>query len=119
MKIGDKEIRQIVVTKDEEIIAIISDNELVEKDGTNVILQQKPKKKISELDRITEKNMSVKEAAQRMGKSEQFVRIGLQRGLIPFGFAVKCSGKYSYHISPKLFEEYLGNEGSAENEKGN
>ena len=31
------------------------------------------------------KKISVKEAARCMGKSDQFVRIGLQRGLLPFG----------------------------------
>lgn len=28
--------------------------------------------------------MTVKEAAKLLGKSEQFVRIGLQRGILPF-----------------------------------
>jgi len=50
----------------------------------------------------------IKEAAKIMGKSQQFVRIGLQRGLLPFGVAVKMSSTYSYYISPKLFNEYVG-----------
>ncbi|WP_133016261.1 hypothetical protein [Clostridium cuniculi] len=54
------------------------------------------------------KSISVKEAAKIMGKSEQFVRIGLQRGLLPFGHAIKMSSIYTYYISPKLFEEYVG-----------
>ena len=54
------------------------------------------------------KSISVKEAAKIMGKSEQFVRIGLQRGLLPFGQAIKMSSIYTYYISPKLFEEYVG-----------
>lgn len=54
------------------------------------------------------KQISVKEAAKIMGKSEQFVRIGLQRGLLPFGNAIKMSSIYTYYISPKLFEEYVG-----------
>ena len=53
-------------------------------------------------------NISVLEAAKLMGKSEMFVRIGLQRGSLPIGNAVKTSSKYSYYISPKLFEEYTG-----------
>ena len=40
--------------------------------------------------------------------SEQFIRLGLQRGILPFGSAVKTSSKYSHYISPKLFEEYTG-----------
>ncbi|MCI8346585.1 MAG: hypothetical protein HFJ12_01375 [Bacilli bacterium] len=54
-------------------------------------------------------NITVKEAARLMGKTEQFVRIGLQRNLLPIGTAIKNpGGKYSYNISPKLFEEYTG-----------
>ena len=54
-------------------------------------------------------NISIKNAALLMGKSQQFIRVGLQRGLLPFGHAVRISGmKYSYHISPKLFYEYIG-----------
>jgi len=54
-------------------------------------------------------NISIKEAARILGKSEQFIRIGLQKGILPFGTAVKTSSIYSYHISPKLFYEYIGN----------
>ena len=54
------------------------------------------------------KNMSVAEAAKEMQKSYHFVRIGLQRGLLPFGFALKTNSKWSYHISRKKFEEYMG-----------
>jgi hypothetical protein len=53
-------------------------------------------------------NISVKEAAGIMGKSQQFVRVGLQRGLLPFGTAVKLSSIWTYYISPKLFYEYVG-----------
>lgn len=55
------------------------------------------------------KKMRVEDAAKRLGKSEQFVRVSLQRGTAPFGFAVQmASGKWCYHISPKKFEEYMG-----------
>lgn len=57
---------------------------------------------------MIKRNISVKEAAKLMGKSEMFVRIGLQRGLLPIGTAVKMSSKYTYYISPKLLEEYIG-----------
>lgn len=53
-------------------------------------------------------NISVREAAKILGKSEQFVRIGLRRGLLPIGTAVKMSSIWTYHISPKLLEEYSG-----------
>jgi len=60
-------------------------------------------------DGCTLKNVTVEHAAKLLGKSKQFVRVSLQRGVAPFGFAVKMSGdKYSYHISPKKFYEYAG-----------
>ena len=53
--------------------------------------------------------MSVAEAAKMMDKSQQFVRIGLQRNRLPFGTAVQNdSGRWSYHISPNKFFEYMG-----------
>ena len=39
-------------------------------------------------------------AAAIMGCSGQFVRIGLQRGILDIGEAVKMSTKYTYNISP-------------------
>lgn len=53
-------------------------------------------------------NISVKKAAEILGKSQQFIRIGLQRQLLPIGTAVKMSSQWTYHISPKLLEEYVG-----------
>jgi hypothetical protein len=58
--------------------------------------------------KMMEKNISVKKAAEIMGKSQQFVRVGLQRGLFPFGTAVKMSSIWTYYISPKQFYEYVG-----------
>ena len=53
-------------------------------------------------------SMTVKKAAKMMGKSEQFIRIGLRNQRFPFGTAVKTSSHWAYHISPQLFYEYLG-----------
>lgn len=54
--------------------------------------------------------MTVKEVAERLGKSPQFVRICLQRGLFPFGTATKMpnSNQWTYVIFKKKFEEYVG-----------
>ncbi len=52
--------------------------------------------------------ISVKEAAEILGVSQQFVRIGLQRGQLPIGTAIKMSSRWTYHISPKLLQEYVG-----------
>lgn len=57
------------------------------------------------------KKIGVKEAARCMGKSDQFIRIGLQRGLLPFGNAVPGTGNnWNYYINPAKFREYIGAE---------
>lgn len=58
---------------------------------------------------MAKNNLTVKEAAELMGVSQQFVRVGLQQNLLPFGFAVKISGgRYTYNIPTALFEKYTG-----------
>ncbi|MGN0517455.1 MAG: helix-turn-helix domain-containing protein [Acutalibacteraceae bacterium] len=58
---------------------------------------------------IEVKNISVAQAADLMGVSQQYIRIGLQRGRLPFGTAVQISNKkWTYHISPAKFAEYTG-----------
>ena len=52
--------------------------------------------------------MKVAECAKLLDKSPQFVRMGLQLGILPFGYAVKMSSKWSYHISEAKVYEYLG-----------
>lgn len=54
--------------------------------------------------------LGVNEVAKKLGKSPQFVRIGLQRGILPFGSAVKMSTKYTYVIYPEKLKEYVGEE---------
>jgi hypothetical protein len=54
-------------------------------------------------------HIPVEEAAKLMKKSPQFIRIGLQRGLLPFGFAVPISKKrWSYYVIRSKFYEALG-----------
>lgn len=44
-----------------------------------------------------------------MGKSQDFIRIGLQRNILPFGYAVKTGKeRYSYFISREKFTETTG-----------
>ena len=52
--------------------------------------------------------MRVKECAALLGKSEMFVRCGLRKGVLPFGYAVKMSSRWTYHISAAKVHEYLG-----------
>lgn len=52
--------------------------------------------------------MKVNEAAKILGKSPQFVRIGLQRGVLPIGTAVKMSSRWTYYISEEQLKKYVG-----------
>ena len=53
------------------------------------------------------KKVSIKEAAKLMGVSQQFVRIGLQQGIFPFGAAVKMSSRYTYYINEEKLLAYI------------
>lgn len=52
--------------------------------------------------------MSISETAKLMNVSEQFIRIGLQKGIFPWGYALKMSSKWTYFISSVKFTEYTG-----------
>lgn len=54
--------------------------------------------------------MKVSECARLLNKSPQFVRMGLQLGILPFGYAIKMSSRWTYHISEKKVYEYIGEE---------
>lgn len=48
-------------------------------------------------------------AGKLMGKTPQYVRLGLQQGRLPFGDAVqKENGRWSYNIYPTKLFNYLG-----------
>ena len=52
--------------------------------------------------------LSVSKVAKLMNVSEQFIRVGLQKGQLPFGYAVKTSSKWTYYVSPTKFTETTG-----------
>lgn len=53
--------------------------------------------------------ITIREAAKITGKSEQFLRVGLQLGKLPFGTAINMTGKrWTYIIYPEKFKEYIG-----------
>lgn len=62
--------------------------------------------------------ITVKDAARLMGVSPQFVRIGMQRGLLPIGTAVKLSSVWTYYISEAKLKEYTGAATPANRKKG-
>lgn len=56
-----------------------------------------------------ENSITIAEASELMGVSKQFVRVGLQKGIFPFGYAVQVSSdRYTYFISRQKFSEYTG-----------
>jgi hypothetical protein len=58
---------------------------------------------------MNSETLTVQETAKLMGKSQDFVRIGLQRNLLPFGYAVKTGKqRFSYFISKQKFTEATG-----------
>lgn len=52
--------------------------------------------------------ISVEQAAKLLGASPQFIRIGLQQGMLDFGMAVKMSRNWTYVITKQKFEEKTG-----------
>lgn len=54
------------------------------------------------------KSIPIQVVAEILGKSPQYVRIGLQMQRLPIGSAVKMSTEWSYHISYELLKNYIG-----------
>lgn len=62
---------------------------------------------------MTEKTdrLTCEQAASIMGVKPQFIRIGLQQGRFPFGWAVQTgekNGTWSYWIGREIFERTTG-----------
>ncbi len=60
--------------------------------------------------KFTGRNVPITEIAHATGKNPQFIRIGLQRGILNFGFALKNEGstEYTYFCPDKLVWEATG-----------
>ena len=60
---------------------------------------------------MSEARIMVEEAAKLMGVSPQFIRVGLQKGVFPWGYAVRITGKrYTYFINRVEFMKMLKGE---------
>lgn len=59
---------------------------------------------------FTGRNVPIGEIAKASGKEPQFIRIGLQKGILKFGFAMRKdnSSEYNYYCPDKLVWEQLG-----------
>ena len=51
--------------------------------------------------------LTVNDVAARLGCSPQTVRLGLQRGEVPFGSAIKKSSKYTYIIYADKLKDFI------------
>lgn len=61
-----------------------------------------------ELPPFTGRNVPITEIAKAMGKDAQYVRVGIQKGILKFGVAIKMenSKEYSYYCPDrKVWEE--------------
>ena len=54
------------------------------------------------------KSIPINIVAELLGKSPQFVRVGLQQQTLPIGSAVKMSSEWCYHVSYELLKNYVG-----------
>ena len=57
-----------------------------------------------DLPAFTGRNVPIKEIAQAMGKDAQYVRVGLQQGILKFGTAIE----FSYYCPDKKVWEETG-----------
>jgi len=75
----------------------------------NTLRKSNQLKKLKDVTKMNEKKkITVAEAASIMGVSKLYIRVGLREGTLPFGTAVKLSSKWTFHIVPSKFYEYIG-----------
>lgn len=63
-----------------------------------------------ELPSFTGRNVPIAEIAKAIGKDAQYVRVGLQKGILKFGYALKMenSSEYNYFCPDKKVWEEIG-----------
>lgn len=63
-----------------------------------------------ELPPFTGRNVPIAEIAKAMHKDAQYVRIGIQQGILKFGFAIKAddSNEYNYYCPGRKVWEEIG-----------
>jgi len=65
---------------------------------------------LRQLPPFTGRNVPIAEIARAMHKDAQYVRVGIQKGYLRFGIAVKAegSGEYSYYCPDRKVWEEIG-----------
>ena len=58
--------------------------------------------------------ITVEEAAEKMGITPMFLRLGMRSGKFPFGTAVKFDKQWRYYINPIRFEKWMTGEDLAQ-----
>ncbi|MFQ7145814.1 hypothetical protein [Faecalibacillus intestinalis] len=63
-----------------------------------------------ELPEFTGRNVPITELSKAIGKDAQFIRIGLQKGILKFGYAMKRdnSSEFNYYCPDKKVWEETG-----------
>ncbi len=63
-----------------------------------------------DLPNFTGRNVPITEIAKAMHKDAQYVRVGLQQGVLRFGYALKLDGsnEYSYYCPDRKVWEDIG-----------
>lgn len=63
-----------------------------------------------DLPAFTGGNVPIKEIANAIGKDAQYVRVGIQQGVLKFGVAIKLEGsnEYNYYCPDKKVWEETG-----------
>lgn len=63
-----------------------------------------------DLPKFTGRNVPIAEIAAAMHKDAQYVRIGLQQGILKFGYAIKAdnSSEYNYYCPDRKVWEEIG-----------
>lgn len=51
--------------------------------------------------------MNIKEVANRLGETDQFILTGLLKGMFPFGTAEKLDGDFVYSIDKVAFDRFI------------
>lgn len=57
---------------------------------------------------MTSTTLTVKEAAELLNVTQQYLRVAMQRNLLPIGMAIKTSSQWKYIIPKAKFTEVTG-----------
>ena len=73
-------------------------------------MKEEEKRVFIELPPFTGRNVPITELSKAIGKDAQFIRIGLQKGILKFGYAMKRdnSSEFNYYCPDKKVWEETG-----------